>query len=281
MGVYRKRSLLKRLLYLGFAICWWAITCPGRFGHGRVVVLCYHGITAKQKPAFEWQMSKIATRATPVAAFLKALPSRRANLPKVCITFDDAFANLLNNALPALEHYQVPAAIFPVTDNLGYPPHWKMWYGHPESTEMTMTAEQLMVVSKNPLIRIGSHTLSHPDLAKIRPDPLKAELIDSKHRLEQLIGNSIEDLALPFGSYNQEVLRMAREAGYKRIYTLDPTLANPMSEDSVMGRFSMSPDTWKIEFVLTCVGAYSWLHYVRGLRHSIRKLPGDQAIVLW
>jgi len=226
-------------------------------------------------------MSKIATRATPVAAFSKALPSRRANLPNVCITFDDAFANLLNNALPALEHYQVPAAIFPVADNFGLLPRWEMPAGHPASTEMIMTTEQLVAVSKNPLIRIGSHTLTHPDLAKLQPDQLKVELIDSKRQLEQLLSGTVEGLALPFSSYNQEVVCMAQEAGYKRIYTLDPTLANPMSEDPVVGRFSMSPDTWKIEFVLTCAGAYSWFHYVRGLRHWIRKLPEDQATVLW
>ena len=187
------------------------------------------------------------------------------------MTFDDAFANLIDNALPVLENYKVPATIFAVADNLGCLPRWEMPDGHPELTEMTMTTEQLLAVSKNPLFRIGSHTMTHPYLAKIRPDQLKKELIDSKLRLEQLLGNPIEDLALPFGSYNQEVFRTAREAGYKRIYTVDAKTVNPMSEEPVMGRFSMSPDVWKIEFILTCAGAYSWLFRVRKLCHLFLK----------
>jgi peptidoglycan/xylan/chitin deacetylase (PgdA/CDA1 family) len=134
-----------------------------------------------------------------------------------------------------------------------------------------MTTEQLVAVSKNPLFRIGSHTLTHPDLAKIRPDQLKTELTDSKLRLEYFLGSPIEDLALPFGSYNTEVLRMAREAGYKRIYTVEPKPINPMSEEPVIGRFSMSPDVWKIEFLLTCCGAYTWLYPWRRLIRLIRQ----------
>jgi peptidoglycan/xylan/chitin deacetylase (PgdA/CDA1 family) len=266
---YSRKDLVVRLVYMMCALVWAILTGFGRFRRDGIVVLCYHGVSARQRERFAWQMSKIRFR---VVNSSRKLPGRGY---RVSVTFDDAFANLLENALPALERYQVPAAIFAVVDNLGCTPCWEMPAGHPGSAEMTMTAEQLAVISRNPLICIGSHTLSHPDLAKIPPDQLKAELIDSKIQLKQLLGSQIEDLALPFGSYNQEVLRMAREAGYKRIYTIDPKPVNLTSEGPVMGRFSISPDMWKIEFILTCAGAYTWLYYWRRFVCFVRQcIPG-------
>ena len=258
-----------RLIYMMCALVWAVLTGFGRFRRDGVVALCYHGVSAKQQERFAWQMNKIRSRVVDLAK-CRASTSSCAELPYVSVTFDDAFANLLDNALPVLEQYQIPATIFAVADNLGCLPRWEMPYGHPESIERTITAEQLVAISKNPLFRIGSHTLTHPDLAKIRPDQLKTELIGSKHRLEQLLGSPIEDLALPFGSYNIEVLITAQEAGYKRVYTVDAKPANPMSKDPVTGRFHMSPDVWKIEFLLTCSGAYTWLYPWRRLLRRIQ-----------
>lgn len=226
-------------------------------------MLYYHGIPAEMRDKFEWQIQKLAKWKS--SASCTDGKYREGTRKGVHVTFDDAYANLLDNALPVLERYQIPATIFAVADNLGCLPRWEMPYRHPESSEMTMTAKQLVAVPENPLIRIGSHTLTHPDLAKIRPEQLKIELTESKHRLEELLHKPIEDLSLPFGSYNQQVLTMAREAGYKRVYTVDAKLAYPVSQEPVIGRFAMSPSAWKIEFILTCAGAYSWLYRVRKL----------------
>lgn len=262
---YSRRGLVVRIAYLLCAIVYTVLTGLGRFCRNGVIVLCYHGISGKQRERFAWQMSKIRSRAV---NFAECAAGRR---PYVSVTFDDAFANLLDNALPVLERYQVPTVVFAVADNLGCLPHWEMPDRHPESAEITMTPGQLMVISKNPLFRIGSHTLTHPDLTKIRPEQLKTELSNSKHWLEQLLGKPIEDLALPFGSYNQEVLSVAQEVGYKRIYTLEPRPANPMFGEQMVGRFSMSPNVWKIEFLLTCIGAYTWLYSWRRFVCFIRQ----------
>lgn len=270
LSVYGKRGILLRLIYLVFATCWYALTAGSRTGRCSLIVLYYHGIPAGMRGRFDWQIQKLSKWKSSASCTYRKC---REGIHKgIHVTFDDAFANLLDNALPVLEHYQIPATLFAVADNLGCLPRWELPYGHPESTEMTMTAEQLVAVSKNPLVRIGSHTLTHPDLTRIRPDQLKTELIDSKRRLEQLLSNPIEDLALPFGSYNQKVFSMAREAGYKRIYTIDPKPVNPMPEDTVMGRFAMSPDVWHIEFLLTCAGAYAWLYPWRRLLHRVRTI---------
>jgi len=284
MGIYDKRGRAVRVSYLVAAWVRRLLSLLWPVDRGRVVVLCYHGVPAEQKERFREQMSRIAPRAISLDAFKVGRLDSVGKAPHVLVSFDDAFDNLLENALPALEDYHVPAIIFAPAGNLGSPPRWEMATGHRESAEMIMTAEQLRVLSRNPLVRVGSHTLTHPDLARIRPEQLKRELADSKHRLEQWVGRPIEDLALPFGSYNRNVLQTALEAGYKRIYTLDPRTAKPASEDPVVGRFSMSTDVWQAEFMLTCAGAYSWLsslrRFVAVLRNSSlrRRSRGDRVL---
>lgn len=265
--LYAKRGIIVRIIYLLIAFAYYVLW---GFTRKQVqLVLCYHGIRAEQKDRFEWQIKRLKTKLI-----------KRSNATTgtcICITFDDAFDNLLNNALPVLEYYHIPATIFAVAGNLGETPHWKMPPGHPESNEKTMTADQLISLSKNPLIKIGSHTLTHPDLTAISYDQVRIELADSKQKLEMLLGYSVEDLALPHGAYNQAVLTMALDAGYKRIYTLDPQPVDLMSNNSVIGRFSMSPEAWKVEFILTCAGAYSWLYKMRCVIHFITYGPACKA----
>ncbi len=253
MSVYGRRGNLIRILYLAGAAIWYVLTLGGRLGYNSIVVLCYHGIRPKQKQRFEQQMRRL-NRGT----------------PKVRVTFDDAFENLLENALPLLNELHIPALVFAVPGNLGQSPQWDIAVDHPECKEKTMTAQQLKGV-QNEWIAIGSHTQTHPDLSTLPPDQVRRELTESKRNLEQLLEKTVEDLALPHGACNDEVLRIAQEVGYGRIYTLEPKL-NPCNPgEGTMGRFSMSPDVWPIEFYLTCRGAYSWL---RAFRRSVRFFRG-------
>jgi len=246
-GPYARHGFIVRFFYLIVALGWYGVTGFGIFRNKGVGVLCYHAVLQSQKDRFHCQMKTINTRKNLV----------------VYVTFDDAFANLLDNALPILVQYQIPATIFAVAQNLGKAPQWNMPDGHPESEEKTMKAEELVLAAQNPLIKIGSHTLTHPDLAKIQPEKIRAELIESKQKLESLLDVCIEDIALPHGSYNETVLIIAQEAGYKNIYTLIPQKTDFGPQNPIIGRFSMSPNVWNIEFMMTCAGAYVWLYHWR------------------
>ncbi len=262
-GVYGKRGLPVRLLYLAVSMLRYAITLGGRIGRRQCVFLCYHGIGAQYSDLFRRQMECIAPQAK---------SDEVSNTARVFLTFDDAFENLLENVMPTLETLRIPAVIFAVSENLGQTPQWKMPVNHPESTERTMTEEQLIKLSQNPLICIGSHTQTHPDLSQLPTERVNAELNESKRDLERLLSQPVEDLALPHGAYNATVLQIARQAGYKRIYTLAPR-SMPMAavQEGIVSRFLMTPDVWPIEFYLTCAGAYAWLDSWRSLIRAIRR----------
>jgi peptidoglycan/xylan/chitin deacetylase (PgdA/CDA1 family) len=273
--IYAKHGIYVRCIYLlisGFFYCFRHILFYDEY----IIAICYHGISSGQRNRFRKQMHSIARQIiTGKKSSTQIKPKLFTKAPKVYITFDDAFENLLENAIPVLEDYQIPAIIFAVAGNLGETPRWEMPSNHPESYEKTMTADQLASLSKHHLIKIGSHTVTHPNLVEISPEQAKTELVDSKQQLEALLGCLVEDLALPYGAYNQTVLTMAQEAGYQRVYTLDPKPVNLKLGRAVIGRFSMSPDVWRIEFLLTCVGAYAWLapwrRFIRQLKNLINR----------
>jgi hypothetical protein len=62
---------------------------------------------------------------------------------------------------------------------------------------------------------VGSHTITHPDLAKLDDAALTRELQESKTLLEQIAGRPVTGIAYPFGSYDARVIETAKALGYE------------------------------------------------------------------
>lgn len=250
---YAKKGLLVRLLYLAVALLFFCFQFTFRRKRG-VVVLCYHSVTSEQRKAFESQMRSIASRATTLERVTSSGDGA------VAVTFDDAFKCLLDNALPVTQPLGIPVAIFVVTGNIGESPMWLSGSGHPDEKLTTMSAEDLQQLIHEPSCLLGSHSVSHRRLGDLPTKEVETELQSSRVELEGLLGKPCKYLALPHGSYRQEVIDLAVSQGYRGVLTLDE-IANPQRWPvGTIGRFSVSPDMWMIEFKLTILGAYSWLH---------------------
>jgi len=269
---YATRGLGVRTAYLGIAICAW-MWSKIHSQQARDVVLCYHSVTAAQRAGFARQMRKIGERA--VEAAQRYLPGRDSTpLPTVCVTFDDAFANLIDNALPVTTELGIPVTIFAPTSNLGQTPTWPMRPGHPEASERIMTAEEIRRVHRPGLVDFGSHTATHANLAQLSGPELSRELTGSRQALADILGEPPRDLALPYGAFNAEVLAAARAAGFSCIFTLEER-TDGVDDRGACGRFLMSPDAWPIEFHLTCAGAYGWLYGWRSFWRARRRQRED------
>ncbi len=266
-----RRGILVRIIYVLVALIWWIVErlmCHGTRRNREVVVLCYHGVHATQRDRFSWQMRQIASR-TIGAKMLSDAIDGQCIPRRVCVTFDDGFSNLLDNAMPILQELGIPAVVFPVVANLGQTPKWEMSLHHPDLREQVMSREEIVSAHRDYLCRIGSHTRTHPCLTRLSLPEVNRELGESKIELERITDAPIEDLALPYGSYDERILNRAMAKGYKRIFTLDPCVYVGQSSPSVIGRFLMSPDAWRIEFLLTCAGAYTWLGAWRSALHRV------------
>ena len=66
---------------------------------------------------------------------------------------------------------------------------------------------------------IGSHGMSHKILVGMNDEELEYELRESKSILKEKLGSSVEFLSVPRGLYDARLIRHAREAGYKFVFT--------------------------------------------------------------
>ncbi len=270
MYVYNRRGLIVRLIWLCIAIVRWLAAGCGIVGRPRVVTLCYHGVTARQRRRFERQMTMIADRAVPPDA---AEPDRRRRWarPGVCVTFDDGFANLLDHALPVTRELGIPAMMFVVTENVGCLAKWDLAPGHPDASQITMSESQLRQAADEPLCRFASHSSTHPRLTDLPLGRARRELSGSRAVLEQMLGRPVEDFAYPYGACNPTLVREAFACGYRRVHTMGPITMSEEVSGEVIVRMKMSPDAWAIEFRLTIAGAYDWLASVRRVLRRLRR----------
>ena len=94
-----------------------------------------------------------------------------------------------------------------------------------EESEMLSWAEVRRLL-EDPLIEIGSHTVTHRMLDHLMPEEIREELFESKAKIEAETGRRIDFLSYPGNSYNSTALRLAGEAGYRAAFAVDHGLTH-------------------------------------------------------
>ncbi|MBV9623769.1 MAG: polysaccharide deacetylase family protein [Acidobacteria bacterium] len=125
---------------------------------------------------------------------------------------------------------------------------------------------------------IGSHSLTHSYLPDLEDGRLRSEIFDSKLRLEQTIGKTVEHFSCPGGRYDIRVVQLAREAGYRTVATSVPRTNSARSDCFLLGRVAMTrgfkPDT----FERFCRGEIGWRFALNArLRDRAKRLLGNAA----
>ncbi|HLF74547.1 MAG TPA: polysaccharide deacetylase family protein [Anaerolineales bacterium] len=181
-------------------------------GSGEVIVpiLLYHHVAVPQSEniyyispyAFEQQMNLLhewGYRTISVELLVKAI-HEGAELPAkpVIITFDDGGKSVYTSALPIMQKYSFTGAAYIVHDYVGTPGY--------------MDAEQIRALYAAGW-EIGSHSLSHADLTE-GSDRQRQEIVESRRKLQALLGVPILSFSYPFGAYNEDSVVHARYAGY-------------------------------------------------------------------
>ncbi len=148
---------------------------------------------------------------TQVAA---ALDGNAAALPSkgVLLSVDDGY-RAGADAAPVFEHYGYRAVFFVVPSVLG--------------RGAFMSTSDLRDLERRGH-EVASHTMSHPDLAKVPRGMAPAayarwvrhELVDSRRLLETALGHPVRAFAWPYGAYNPALVRAARRAGYRQLWTV-------------------------------------------------------------
>ena len=236
-------------------------------GRPRRVILYYHGVKSADRRMFEKQMAYLSEYCRVVnISEIKTAAADGVDII-AAITFDDAFENVLDNAVPILKALKLPAAVFVPTGNLGRPPQWSLPSQCDDKNEKIMTAEQIAGLALGSF-EICSHTVSHPKLTSLDEKQLYRELAQSKKELEAIIGKEVTAVSYPHGDHNAKVCAAARQAGYRDGFTIEPQLVDDCRNDMRIGRFVVSPADSLVKFRLKVNGAYRILNCFRRAKNG-------------
>lgn len=256
--------MLKRLIKLLVSTLVWAADALsdlarriiGRRARPRAVVLYYHSVRPGLRAAFARQMDLLRRLARPWNMEQEWDSSVRR---WVAVTFDDGYASVVENALPELKSRGIPFSIFFPTGSWNNRPGWVSNPSHPFFRERVLSRAELQSLATEPLVRIGSHSVNHPNLCQLDAAAAARELAGSRRELEALLSQTVDLFSFPHGAHNDSLVKQAQDAGYRRVFTVEPQLLDPSSLGYVVGRVAVEPDDWSLEFRLKLLGAYRWL----------------------
>ncbi|MFF1273635.1 polysaccharide deacetylase family protein [Streptomyces marokkonensis] len=149
----------------------------------------------------------------------------RAPLPPrpVLLTFDDGFADLPGPTADVLAGRGLPATAYLTTGAIA--PGGRSLL--PPAPMMTLDEAARLEEAG---LEIGSHTVTHAQLDTLTERRLRAELLDSKAVLEDVLGHSVPHLAYPHGYNSPRVRAMAARAGYETAAAVRHALSSDRDE---------------------------------------------------
>jgi peptidoglycan/xylan/chitin deacetylase (PgdA/CDA1 family) len=154
---------------------------------------------------------------------LYAYLNRTRGLPSkpVILTFDDGYADFYTTALPILKSHDFKATAYIVSGFVGRGGY--------------MNGDQIREADRSG-IEIGSHSVNHANLARSSLGSVRAELVDSKRNLEQLLGHPVNAFCYPSGKYTGTVAYEVAAAGYHNATTTAWGAWHSMGDRFVWGR---------------------------------------------
>lgn len=151
-----------------------------------------------------------------------SMPSKKS----VLITFDDGYTDNYTKAFPILKQYGMKATIFMIEQSIGRPNH--------------LTDEQMDEMMAHG-ISIESHTIHHLELNRLSKQQQEEELKGSKTFFDQRFSQRTRMVSYPVGRYNEETLKLAKEAGYQMAVTTEPGHAKKEQGMVSLHRVRISP----------------------------------------
>ncbi len=138
----------------------------------------------------------------PLEALLAPEPSGR---PRVALTFDDGYRNVLTEAAPPLGRLGVPALVYVVSSWVG---RTNRWPGQGDGLpELPLLDWDELRAWREAGFGVGAHTATHRRLAGLTEDAWASELAGCRARLEDEVGVPVPHFAYPYGDASAEARR--------------------------------------------------------------------------
>jgi hypothetical protein len=139
------------------------------------------------------------------------------------VSFDDCNTSVYTRAYPFLKKNAIPFILFITKDLIG--------------KNNFLTAEQIMLMAKDPLCTIGSHAVNHKMFRYFSPEEATKEYEYSRRYLLQLTGQSIDCFAFPYGRLVEvscKNINLLQESVYKFAFS---AIAGNLKQQWISGKF--------------------------------------------
>ena len=156
----------------------------------------------------------------------------------VMLTFDDAYVDFLESALPLLHRYGFPATVFLPTGKAGGRADWDIQFGEPAP----LLGWEDVALLRHADVSIGSHGHSHTSLPALAPEMQVRDLAGSRAELSHRLGQQVTGIAYPFGEHHPALHRAARQCGYKIGVTCDPGWVSQNADPLALPRIEIFGD---------------------------------------
>jgi peptidoglycan/xylan/chitin deacetylase (PgdA/CDA1 family) len=262
-------------------------------GRYRIPVLVYHTITrddalarrlmgGTSRAAFEEQMRWLADggyQVLSMAEYAGYVEQRQPFPPRsVLITFDDGYRSVYTRAFPVLQKHGFAAVVFVVSSFIGgqrrFPPDEKYRDLSAEAADELRPLNWDELRAMRPLLDVGSHTASHPHLARLPAADVSRELTDSKAVIEAALGVSCPWFAYPGGTRaTGDVSAATRQAvivaGFHLAFINEIGRNTPETDPYEQDRIALAGRQSRLLFTSKLHGGYDW---VGGVYRLVRPL---------
>lgn len=214
------------------------------FDGPQVSILLYHRFGSAVTDAmtvrtetFRWQLDYLRQHHHPIIPLRTLIAYLLGQSPApppgaVVITADDGHRSVFAEMLPVVREYNVPVTLFIYPSAIS-------------NASYAMTWEQLDALHRTGLFDIQSHTYWHPNFKterrRLSPAAYRAfaamQLVKAKTVLENTLGVEADLIAWPFGIYDDELIGLARDAGYIAGFTLERRIVTSGERIMALPRF--------------------------------------------
>jgi peptidoglycan/xylan/chitin deacetylase (PgdA/CDA1 family) len=231
----------------------WLARTRGVPGEGGLRILLYHRVADDGDPLavpparFREQMGFLAAagyRVLDVLGALALLDEGGVPARTIGLSFDDAFADVGDEALPVLEAHGFRATVFVttgVTDGRNAFP----WY---DRQPPVLSWDEVVALDRGGSLRFEAHTVTHPSLLAIEEEAARAEIRDSRSELAGRLGREVSLFAYPAGLYGERERRLVAEAGYAAAVSCEPGVNLPGTDRFALRRRQIDPRDRLLDF---------------------------------
>ena len=189
---------------------------------------------------FESQVKKFKEDNRPVIPLRQLVDSllkKTGSLPprSVVITVDDGHKSVYTEMFPLIKKYGIPVTLFLYPSALS-------------NASYAMTWAQLREMRETGLLDYQGHTYWHPNFKtekkRLPPEEYKhfvhGQLKKGKEKLEKEFPSKVDLLAWPFGICDEDLMRLAREAGYVAAFSMERRDVNGSDNMMALPRYLMA-----------------------------------------